>query len=60
MAKEQPKRPDSLIALGDLLRSRDRFADAEQAYTRAIERLPGMEARYWRLLYARGIAYERT
>lgn len=60
MAKEQPKRPDSLIALGDLLRSRDRFADAERAYTRAIERLPEMEARHWRLLYARGIAYERT
>jgi tetratricopeptide (TPR) repeat protein len=60
MAKEQPKRPDSLVALGDLLRSRDRFAEAEHAYSRAIERLPAVGPGQWRLLYARGIAYERT
>ena len=46
--------------MGDLLRGKDRFAEAEAAYTRAIQRLPKVERSDWRLLYARGITYERT
>ena len=46
--------------MGDLLRGEDRFAEAEAAYTRALQRLPAIDRRHWRLLYARGIAYERT
>ncbi len=60
MATREPTRPDALVALGDVLRGRERFAEAEQAYTRAIDRLPKIESRHWRLFYARGIAYERT
>ena len=60
MAQREPTRPDSLIALGDLLRGEDRFAEAEAAYTRALQRVPAIDRRHWRLLYARGIAYERT
>jgi tetratricopeptide (TPR) repeat protein len=60
MAQREPTRPDSLIAIGDLMRGKDRFAEAEAAYTRAIQRLPVIDRHHWRLLYARGIAYERT
>ena len=60
MADEAPDRSDALIALGDLLRGEDRFAEAEVAYTRAVERLPAIDRQHWRLLYARGITYERT
>jgi tetratricopeptide (TPR) repeat protein len=60
MSQKQPKQIDALVAMGDLLRGEDRFAEAEAAYTRAIERVPVVDQRYWRLFYARGIAYERT
>ena len=60
MADEAPDRADALVALGDLLRGEDRFAEAETAYTRAIQRLPMIDRQHWRLLYARGITYERT
>ena len=60
MAQEQPDAPGFAGGLGDLLRGEDRFAEAEAAYTRAIERLPAVDRRHWRLLYARGIAFERT
>ncbi len=60
MAQQEPTRPDSLIAMGDLLRGEDRFEEAEAAYTRALQRVPEIDRRHWRLLYARGIAYERT
>ena len=40
MAQEAPERSDALIAMGDLLRGKDRFAEAESAYTRAIHGCP--------------------
>jgi tetratricopeptide (TPR) repeat protein len=60
MAQREPTRPDSLIQMGDLLRAEDRFTEAEAAYSRALQRVPAIDRRHWRLLYARGIAYERT
>jgi len=57
------ERPDDLLAatsLGDLLRGRERYAEAAAAYGRAIARLDTMEERHWSLLYARGIAHERA
>jgi len=60
MADERPERIDALVALGDLLRRQERFAAAERAYDRAIQRLPEITAAHWPLLYSRGIARERT
>lgn len=60
MASEMPDRADPLVALGDLLRSKERFAEAEAAYGRAIPRLKEGNRQNWRVFYARGIAYERT
>ncbi len=55
-------RPDDLDAvsvLGDMLRSDDRFADAAEAYTKALALTPGDQPGDWRFYYVRGIAYER-
>lgn len=60
MAAERPERTDALITLGDLYRRDERYAEAESAYTRAIARLPSPQEADWRVLYARGISYERT
>lgn len=60
MADQAPDRADALVALGDLQRGEDEFAAAEVAYTQALQRLPEIDRRNWRLLYARGICYERT
>ena len=60
MADERPDRIDALVAKGDLLRRRDRFAESERAYDRAIGRIDDVKPGHWPLFYARGIARERT
>ena len=60
MAKERPKRWDASMALGDILRGHDRFAEATAAYDQVIARIPKLDKRHWSILYARGIALERS
>lgn len=60
LAEERPTRPDALIAMGDLLRGKERFAEAVTAYDRATARIGAIEPRHWALLYSRGIALERS
>lgn len=60
LALEQPDDPQALVALGDMMRTRERFHEAVEAYDAAFERIPELEPRHWRLLYARGIALERA
>ena len=60
MAAERPSAPQPLIALGDMLRGRNRFAEAVAAYNGAVTRINAGEARYWSLYYSRGIALERS
>ncbi len=60
MARERPKRWDAPMALGDILRGRERFAEAAAAYDQAIARIPKLDKRHWGVLYARGIALERS
>ncbi len=50
----------ALVALADLLRSRERYGDAAKAYDRAMLGLDKPEKHHWSLFYARGIALERT
>ncbi len=55
-------RPDSVLvfsSLGDLLRREERYAEAADAYTRAIDMIDEIEERHWVLLYTRAIALER-
>lgn len=56
-----PRRPEPLIALGDLLRRQDRFDEAVAAYREVIDRLTAAGLPVpWRLLYVRGIALDRS
>lgn len=60
MAAERVKRSDALIALGDILRKRRRYPEAVKVYDRAIGRIAKVDKRHWSVLYARGIALERS
>ena len=60
MVSERSERIDAAAALGDLLRGKERFAEAAKAYDTAVERLRKVEDRHWALFYARGIVLERT
>ena len=47
------------VSLGDLYRRSERFEDAAEAYTRAIDLIDAPSANDWRTFYVRGIAHER-
>jgi tetratricopeptide (TPR) repeat protein len=61
MAAENPNSIGALITLGDVLRSKKRFAEAVEAYDEAIRRneAAGLPEK-WTLFYDRGAARERS
>ena len=59
-ANSMASQPQPLIRMGDILRNARRFADAAAVYDEALARIPTLTARDWPLLYARGIARERS
>jgi len=56
---EKPDRIDAALTLADLLRGKERYADAVQAYDTAIQRLRNIEERHWPVFFGRGIVLER-
>lgn len=60
LAKARPTGLDALVTKGDVLRRKQRFAEAATAYDGAIRRAGRLEAHHWPLLYSRGISYERS
>ncbi len=60
LAEEYSDDPEPLVDLGDILRSREQFDEAVEAYDSAFDRIPELKPYHWRLLYARGIALERA
>ncbi len=46
--------------LGDMMRGRQRWAEAAAAYSEAIRRVPAPAAVHWPLFYSRGVALERA
>ena len=60
MSQDKREEPGPLINLGDLLRGQERFIEAIDAYNKAFERIKNIEPKHWSLLYARGIALERS
>ncbi|HXP29874.1 MAG TPA: tetratricopeptide repeat protein [Stellaceae bacterium] len=60
MADERPMRPEPLVELGDILRGHNQFAEAVRAYDAAVARLATIDKSSWRILYARGVALERS
>lgn len=57
---DNPKDQRSIMALGDVLRSNEKFAEAATVYTKAIDQLQTPAAADWMLFYFRGTCYERT
>lgn len=60
MAKERPGDPEPLVVLADLLRGHERFREAVDVYDEAMQRIPELRPQHWPVLYARGIALERS
>ncbi len=60
LSRSHPDLPDVHRALGDALRSEDRYAEAVAAYDAAIAALPVEDKSHWVLYYVRGIAHERV
>ena len=60
LVAEKPNRIDAALTLADLLRTKERYADAVTAYDTAISRLRNPEERHWQVYFGRGIALERT
>jgi tetratricopeptide (TPR) repeat protein len=55
-----PRDFEPVMLLADMLRDRKKYAPAIEAYSRAIDLTKPLQRRHWRLLYHRGIAYERS
>ena len=60
IVRANPDDLEALSVLGDLQRSAERYAEAAETYTRALELTPGDPASDWLFYYVRGIAYERN
>ena len=48
-----------LASIGDLLRAKERYREAVDAYTKALALVPKPEERHWTIYYTRGISLER-
>ena len=59
LAAENPKDMKPLDAVGTIMRSHKRYAEAVDYYTRAIALVPHAAKRHWGLFYSRGTSYER-
>jgi tetratricopeptide (TPR) repeat protein len=60
LVAEKPDRIDAALTLADLLRSKERYAQALEAYDIAISRLPKQpDERYWPVYFGRGMVLER-
>jgi tetratricopeptide (TPR) repeat protein len=57
---EKPDRLDAALTLADLMRGKERFADAVSAYDIAVSRLKKPDERYWPVYFGRGISQERV
>jgi tetratricopeptide (TPR) repeat protein len=55
-----PKDYESILALGNIFRSRERFPEAAEAYSKAVDLVPQPTKAHWTLFYVRGIAFERS
>ena len=50
---------DALIQIGDIYRYREDYSNAVKNYNKAINLWDDVPEKYWHVLYARGMAYER-
>ncbi|HTE81571.1 MAG TPA: tetratricopeptide repeat protein [Reyranella sp.] len=59
LVAEKPDRIDAALTLADLLRSKERYADAVAAYDTAIQRISTVDEHHWPVFFGRGIVLER-
>ncbi|NBN63614.1 tetratricopeptide repeat protein [Pannonibacter tanglangensis] len=59
LIKQDPGDLEAVISLGNVLRSRKMFAEAEKVYSTGIDSLKEIEPQHWALFYYRGICRER-
>lgn len=50
----------TLTALGDVLKNQEKWPEAIEAYSKAVNLIKVPETKHWLLFYNRGIAYERN
>ena len=60
LAVRKPVRVEALTGLGDLHRGNKDFDSAAEAYGKGLEEIDSIEAGHWRLLFKRGMAFERA
>jgi len=60
LARDYPNLAAVHTALGDALRRQERFEEAIESYSAAVDLVDLDQQRYWFLLYARAISYERS
>ncbi|WP_293420252.1 tetratricopeptide repeat protein [Phreatobacter sp.] len=60
LTAKYPNDLEAIQALGNVLRGRKQFAEAADAYSRALALIPTPTSQHWVYFYFRGIAYERT
>jgi tetratricopeptide (TPR) repeat protein len=60
MTEERTDVADAALALGNLLRAKERFAEAAVAYNTMLSRIGETKPHHWTLFYYRGIAEERS
>jgi tetratricopeptide (TPR) repeat protein len=60
MVAEKPDRVDAALTLAELLRNKEKYAEAVTAYDTAIGRVKKVEERHWPIFFGRGIVLERV
>lgn len=60
IVEADPSDLEAAVALGNLYRSHDRFAEASDAYTIGIKTITDATEADWRIYYLRGITYEQS
>jgi tetratricopeptide (TPR) repeat protein len=59
LSKKEPRDIRPLEALGNIMRSRKKYAEAVTYFSRAIDIIGKPDSRHWGYYYARGTSYER-
>ncbi len=59
LATDFPNETKPLDALGSIMRARERYDEAQEAYSRALALVKSAKKQHWALYYARGVCYER-
>jgi tetratricopeptide (TPR) repeat protein len=60
LLKQRPDDVEVIMALGNVLRARKRFAEAADIYTKAVEKIGAPDKSHWILFFYRGTSYERA